>query len=106
MIVNRKIVITGDLIPRHVQILKTNSFYVGVNIPNPQRIIPLERRVTKFMSAGGMDFLKKCLEKDPAQRPSASQLKRHTFWNGFTYKLPVSHVSSCFVTLIPLFARR
>ncbi|KAH7972148.1 hypothetical protein HPB52_007836 [Rhipicephalus sanguineus] len=49
----------GELIPRHLQIFKTNDFFAGVSIPDPDVV--------------------KCLDKDPAKRWTCEQLLKHPY---------------------------
>ncbi|KAG0421249.1 hypothetical protein HPB47_002859 [Ixodes persulcatus] len=49
----------GELIPRHMQIFKTNDFFSGVSIPDPDVI--------------------RCLDKDPARRWNCEQLLKHPY---------------------------
>ncbi|KAL3213445.1 hypothetical protein MRX96_035378 [Rhipicephalus microplus] len=49
----------GELIPRHLQIFKTNDFFAGVSIPDPEVV--------------------KCLDKDPAKRWTCEQLLKHPY---------------------------
>lgn len=52
----------GDLLPRHMQAFKSNDFFQGVILPQPQQLIPLE---VKLPMCGSViiDFLKvtKCM---------------------------------------------
>lgn len=47
----------GDLLPRHMQAFKSNDFFQGVILPQPQQLIPLE---VKLPMCGSViiDFLK------------------------------------------------
>ncbi|CAL4178483.1 unnamed protein product [Meganyctiphanes norvegica] len=36
----------------------------------------------------GRDFLKKCLDRDPAKRWTCEQLLTHNYFKGFSFKLP------------------
>ncbi|KAH7972875.1 hypothetical protein HPB52_018256 [Rhipicephalus sanguineus] len=49
----------SELIPRHLQIFKTNDFFAGVSIPDPDVV--------------------KCLDKDPAKRWTCEQLLKHPY---------------------------
>ncbi|XP_022658006.1 cyclin-dependent kinase-like 4 isoform X1 [Varroa jacobsoni] len=72
----------GELIPRHLQIFKSNDFFAGVTIPEPDHMEPLEDMIPKNNDKYAIDFLKKCLDKDPSRRSSCEQLLRHFYFNG------------------------
>jgi len=79
----------GDLIPRHMQIFKSNEFFCGLSIPDPGTLDPLEGKLAKGPAgAEGIDFMKKCLDKDPVKRWSCDQLLSHPFFKNFTFKFP------------------
>ena len=49
----------GDLIPRHMQIFKSNEFFCGLSIPDPGTIENIERKLPKELAgADGVDFMK------------------------------------------------
>jgi cyclin-dependent kinase-like len=49
----------GDLLPRHMEIFKNNTYFYGLTIPDPGAIVPLEKKVpTEMATAEGMKFLK------------------------------------------------
>ena len=49
----------GDLIPRHMQIFKSNEFFCGLSIPDPGTLDPLEGKLAKGPAgAEGVDFMK------------------------------------------------
>lgn len=82
----------GDLISRHMQVFKSNEFFTGVVLPEPQEQQSLEQKMGKSLNNTGMDFLKKCLEKDPAKRHTCQQLLQHPYFDGFNFKLPQAEV--------------
>ena len=49
----------GDLIPRHMQIFKTNEFFCGLSIPDPGSVDPIDRKLNKdVVGLEGIDFMK------------------------------------------------
>lgn len=76
----------GDLIPRHNQVFKSNEFFTGVVIPEPDSFEPLRTKIPRNIDDVGFDFIKKCLDKDPSKRPSCEQLMRHPYFSNV--KLP------------------
>ncbi len=82
----------GDLIHRHLQIFKSNEFFAGVTLPMPENREPLETKMSKSTSREAIDFLYKCLDKDPSKRLTCDQLLRHPYFNGFTFRLPSSDI--------------
>ena len=49
----------GDLIPRHMQIFKTNEFFCGLSIPDPGTIDPIEKKLPRDLAGpDGVDFMK------------------------------------------------
>ena len=101
----------GDLVPRHMQIFKSNEFFCGLSIPDPGTIEPIDKKLPKdsagsegvdFMKVSGMIkkkefrcynmFFQKCLDKDPAKRYSCEQLLNHAFFKNFSFKFPESEL--------------
>ena len=53
----------GDLIPRHMQIFKSNEFFCGLSIPDPGTIEPVEKKLPRELAgAEGVDFMKVLFE--------------------------------------------
>ncbi|KAF7280692.1 cyclin-dependent kinase-like 4 [Rhynchophorus ferrugineus] len=75
----------GDLLPRHMQAFKTNDFFQGVILPVPQQLIPLEIKLP-MCSSVIIDFLKKCLDKDPSKRWTCTELMNHEYFEKFNFK--------------------
>ena len=49
----------GDLIPRHMQIFKSNEFFCGLSIPDPGTVDPLEAKLARGPAGSeGVDFMK------------------------------------------------
>ncbi|CAH2013621.1 unnamed protein product [Acanthoscelides obtectus] len=71
----------GELLPRHVQAFRDNSFFRGVTLPKPARITPLEQRLPEDCPPAALDFLKKCLDKDPAKRWTCEELLSHKYFD-------------------------
>lgn len=71
----------GNLIPRHVQIFKANDFFAGINFPEPDTRESLESKMPLTISEQGLDFLKKCLDKDPQKRYTCEQLLLHPYFD-------------------------
>ncbi|XP_059481444.1 cyclin-dependent kinase-like 1 isoform X1 [Neocloeon triangulifer] len=83
----------GDLLPRHMQIFKKNEFFVGVSLPEPEVMDPLEEKLAKFATPEGVDFAMKCLDKDPSQRWTCEQLMQHEYFDNFSFKSPETEFS-------------
>nr|XP_022902335.1 cyclin-dependent kinase-like 4 isoform X2 [Onthophagus taurus] len=75
----------GDLLPRHMQAFKTNDFFQGVTLPVPQQLQPLELKLP-MCNEECLDFLKKCVDKDPSKRWTCEQLLSHTYFKNFNFK--------------------
>ncbi|XP_069042600.1 cyclin-dependent kinase-like 1 isoform X2 [Lepisosteus oculatus] len=63
----------GDLIPRHQQVFRSNVFFSGVSIPEPDTTEPLEKRYHSA-SPQALAVLKSCLVMDPALRLTCEEL--------------------------------
>ncbi|XP_045483604.1 cyclin-dependent kinase-like 4 isoform X4 [Harmonia axyridis] len=83
----------GDLMPRHMQAFKSNDFFQGIILPTPQQLIPLE---SKFPTTNEVtiDFLKKCLDKDPSKRWTCSELLGHEYFSNFHFKVEENEVQN------------
>ncbi|XP_064090290.1 cyclin-dependent kinase-like 4 isoform X2 [Macrobrachium nipponense] len=77
----------GDLLPHHMQIFRNNEFFRGLTVPEPDTRESIDSRMPKDFTAG-LDFLKKCLDKDPSKRWTCEQLLSHDYFNGYSFKLP------------------
>ncbi|KAL1110361.1 hypothetical protein AAG570_007892 [Ranatra chinensis] len=78
----------GDLISRHMHIFRTNEFFNGTVLPQPESVQPLETKLADNCNPNLTDFLKKCLDKDPAMRWTAEDLLNHPYFENFTFKIP------------------
>ncbi|XP_034942539.1 cyclin-dependent kinase-like 1 isoform X3 [Chelonus insularis] len=79
----------GDLLPRHMAIFQQNEFFSGVTLPTPQSVTTLEAVLPVTSSSPiQIDFLKKCLDKDPDQRWTCDQLLQHVYFENFQFKIP------------------
>ncbi|CAF1144460.1 unnamed protein product [Adineta steineri] len=72
----------GNLIDKHVTILKSNPHYRNVHIPEPDTIEPLEQKFP-YVSERSLDFMKSCLVMDPEKRFTCAHLLQHQYFDGF-----------------------
>ncbi|KAL7306694.1 hypothetical protein TKK_0001366 [Trichogramma kaykai] len=79
----------GDLLPRHMAIFQQNEFFAGITLPTPQTLTPLESLMPDTASSSiQLDFMKKCLDKDPEERWTCDQLLQHVYFENFHFKMP------------------
>lgn len=71
----------GDLLPRHITIFKSNEFFAGVAIPEPDVIESLDQKIPKHLDPAAFEFLKRTLDKDPSKRPTCEQLLQFSYFN-------------------------
>ncbi|XP_075589974.1 uncharacterized protein LOC124497731 [Dermatophagoides farinae] len=71
----------GDLLARHITIFRTNEFFAGVSIPEPDTIEPLEQKIPKHIDQTGLEFLRRTLDKDPSKRTTCEQLLQFSYFN-------------------------
>ncbi|XP_019866678.1 cyclin-dependent kinase-like 1 isoform X2 [Aethina tumida] len=82
----------GDLLPRHMQFYKKNEFFKGIILPVPMQIIPLQAKLP-MCSSTTIDFLEKCLDKNPSSRWSCEELIMHPYFQNFKFKVDESEIS-------------
>ncbi|XP_054403610.1 cyclin-dependent kinase-like 4 isoform X2 [Pongo abelii] len=72
----------GKLIPRHQSIFKSNQFFHGISIPEPEDMETLEE---KFSDAHpvALNFMKGCLKMNPDDRLTCSQLLESSYFDSF-----------------------
>uniref|UniRef100_A0A0D9RIX0 cyclin-dependent kinase n=1 Tax=Chlorocebus sabaeus TaxID=60711 RepID=A0A0D9RIX0_CHLSB len=72
----------GKLIPRHQSIFKSNRFFHGISIPEPEDMETLEE---KFSDAHpvALNFMKGCLKMNPDDRSTCSQLLESSYFDSF-----------------------
>ncbi|XP_060805097.1 cyclin-dependent kinase-like 4 [Amyelois transitella] len=82
----------GDLLPRHMTIFSQNTFFQGMALPEPTMFEPLEKKIPQRYANNDLviDFLKKCLDKDPMMRWTCEQLLRHPIFENFLFTVPPS----------------
>ncbi|XP_022127084.1 cyclin-dependent kinase-like 4 isoform X1 [Pieris rapae] len=82
----------GDLLPRHMTIFSQNSFFQGLALPEPTTVETLEKKIPSRYANNELivDFLKRCLDKDPMMRWSCEQLLRHPIFENFLFTVPAS----------------
>lgn len=72
----------GDLIPRHMDIFRSNQFFRGISIPECDRREPLELKYSTA-SKEALSLLKGCLVMEPSNRLKCDELMQHEYFNGF-----------------------
>lgn len=72
----------GDLIPRHVDIFRSNQFFRGINIPECIKLEPLDY-LFSTSSDKALKFMKACLVMEPSDRLSCSELMNHEYFDDF-----------------------
>ncbi|XP_070428939.1 cyclin-dependent kinase-like 4 isoform X1 [Equus przewalskii] len=72
----------GKLIPRHQSIFKSNQFFHGISIPEPEDMETLEE---KFSDAHplALNFMKECLKMNPDDRLTCAQLLEIPYFDSF-----------------------
>ncbi|XP_032353273.1 cyclin-dependent kinase-like 4 isoform X2 [Camelus ferus] len=74
--------ILRKLIPRHQSIFKSNQFFHGISIPEPEDVETLEE---KFSDAHpvALNFMKECLQMNPDDRLTCAQLLESPYFDSF-----------------------
>ncbi|KAM6179444.1 cyclin-dependent kinase-like 4 [Erethizon dorsatum] len=72
----------GKLIPRHQYIFKSNQFFHGISIPEPEDMETLEE---KFSDAHpeALNFMKGCLKMNPDDRLTCARLLESPYFGSF-----------------------
>ncbi|KAJ8924077.1 hypothetical protein NQ315_006858 [Exocentrus adspersus] len=83
----------GDFLPRHMQAFKNNDFFQGVILPVPSQLTPLEFKLP-LCNAVILDFLKKCLDKDPSKRWTCKELLTHKYFENVNFKVDENEVQN------------
>ncbi|EFP08871.1 hypothetical protein CRE_18002 [Caenorhabditis remanei] len=76
----------GEFLPRHVSIFRTNQFFFGLSIPEPEHLEPLPSKLPNA-SSGQLDFLYKCFEMSPDRRWSCSELMQHAIFQNWSLRI-------------------
>ncbi|XP_038659910.1 cyclin-dependent kinase-like 4 isoform X3 [Scyliorhinus canicula] len=74
----------GKLIPRHEHVFRTNQFFLGVTIPEPESedMEPLEDKFPNI-NPHALAFMKSCLKMDPENRCSCEDLIESPYFDLF-----------------------
>ncbi|CAI4225133.1 unnamed protein product [Auanema sp. JU1783] len=76
----------GELLPRHMSAFRSNQFFFGLTIPEPDQQEPLPIKLPNASSTQ-LDFLYKCFEMNPDRRWCCMELLQHQYFHGWTLKL-------------------
>ncbi|CBX25209.1 cyclin-dependent kinase [Caenorhabditis elegans] len=76
----------GEFLPRHISIFRTNQFFFGLSIPEPEHLEPLPSKLPNASSAQ-LDFLQKCFEMSPDRRFSCSELMLHGIFSNWILRI-------------------
>jgi cyclin-dependent kinase-like len=85
----------GELIPRHLQVFRTNQYFRGVSIPEPEERVDLRDKLP-HASPLIIDFLVKCFEPSPEMRWSCAELMQHEYFRGYVFRLPPPETANTF----------
>ncbi|XP_033113910.1 cyclin-dependent kinase-like 4 [Anneissia japonica] len=79
----------GNLTQRHKEVFIKNPLFVGMRLPEVKTVEPLEKRFPKLSSLS-ISIMKSCLQLEPDNRPTCSQLLKHEYFkkDGFSDRYP------------------
>lgn len=72
----------GKLIPRHQSIFKSNQFFHGISIPEPEDMETLEEKFSD-VEPMALNFMKECLKMNPDDRLTCAQLLESPYFDSF-----------------------
>ncbi|XP_077620363.1 cyclin-dependent kinase-like 4 isoform X5 [Crocuta crocuta] len=72
----------GKLIPRHQSIFKSNQFFHGISIPEPEDMETLEEKFSEAHPLS-LNFMKECLKMNPDDRLTCAQLLESPYFDSF-----------------------
>ncbi|KAB0356996.1 hypothetical protein FD755_006967 [Muntiacus reevesi] len=72
----------GKLIPRHQSIFKSNQFFHGISIPEPEDMETLEEKFSDVYPVA-LNFMKECLKMNPDDRLTCAQLLESPYFDSF-----------------------
>ncbi|KAB0392525.1 hypothetical protein E2I00_000065, partial [Balaenoptera physalus] len=72
----------GKLIPRHQSIFKSNQFFHGISIPEPEDMETLEEKFSDVHPVA-LNFMKECLRMNPDDRLTCAQLLESPYFDPF-----------------------
>ncbi|XP_071457331.1 cyclin-dependent kinase-like 4 [Marmota flaviventris] len=72
----------GKLIPRHQSIFKSNQFFHGISIPEPEDMETLEEKFSDAYPVA-LNFMKGCLKMNPDDRLTCAQLLESSYFDSF-----------------------
>ncbi|XP_010808242.1 cyclin-dependent kinase-like 4 isoform X3 [Bos indicus] len=72
----------GKLIPRHQSIFKSNQFFHGISIPEPEEMETLEEKFSDVHPVA-LSFMKECLKMNPDDRLTCAQLLESPYFDSF-----------------------
>ncbi|KAF5913108.1 hypothetical protein HPG69_009059, partial [Diceros bicornis minor] len=70
----------GKLIPRHQSIFKSNQFFHGISIPEPEDMETLEEKFSDTHPVA-LNFMKECLKMNPDDRLTCAQLLESPYFD-------------------------
>ncbi|KAF4016245.1 hypothetical protein G4228_007816 [Cervus hanglu yarkandensis] len=74
--------ILRKLIPRHQSIFKSNQFFHGISIPEPEDMETLEEKFSDVYPVA-LNFMKECLKMNPDDRLTCAQLLESPYFDSF-----------------------
>uniref|UniRef100_A0AC35FDE9 Protein kinase domain-containing protein n=1 Tax=Panagrolaimus sp. PS1159 TaxID=55785 RepID=A0AC35FDE9_9BILA len=77
----------GNIIPKHIQIFRSNQFFRGVAFPEAEDTIGLRKKLPN-VSPVIIDFLQKCFDPNPDMRWSCTELLQHEYFRDFNFRIP------------------
>uniref|UniRef100_A0A914EJZ6 cyclin-dependent kinase n=1 Tax=Acrobeloides nanus TaxID=290746 RepID=A0A914EJZ6_9BILA len=83
----------GEILPRHIQIFRSNQFFRGVSIPDPDVTVDLRDKLPNA-SHVVIDFLLKCFDPNPEIRWSCAELLQHEYFQGFSFVVPNENIAN------------
>ncbi|XP_029432969.1 cyclin-dependent kinase-like 4 isoform X2 [Rhinatrema bivittatum] len=72
----------GKLIPRHQFIFRSNQYFHGASLPEPEDVETLEEKFLNIQPAA-QSFMKGCLKMNPDDRFSCEQLLESSYFESF-----------------------